>query len=130
MTSLEVVLVAVFGGAGAVCRTLLSLRLNPDLSQAPALPWGTILANLLGCLLLGLLAGLTAASPRIPPALRLPLMSGFLGGFTTFSTFSIEALRLAQQGAWGLAAADVVLQVGGGLLAAALGLLLAHALTP
>ena len=118
-------LIGALGAAGAISRALLSAWLNPG---TLALPWGTVAANLLGCLLLGLLAGLTATSARIPPALRVALMTGFLGSFTTFSTFSVEALRLAQQGAWGLAALDVGVQVGGGLLAAGVGLALGQLL--
>lgn len=86
------------------------------------MPWGTIAANLAGCFVLGLLAGLTATSPRIPEWLRVPLMTGFLGSFTTFSTFSVETIRLIEVGALGTAAASLLLQVLGGLLLAAVGL--------
>lgn len=87
------------------------------------MPWGTIAANLAGCFLLGFLAGLTATSPRVPEPLRAPLMTGFLGSFTTFSTFSVETVRLVEAGALGTAAASLLLQVLAGLLLAALGLL-------
>lgn len=72
-------------------------------------PWGTLLVNLLGCLLFGLLAGL--AEQRIPLSeeTRLFLMVGFLGAFTTFSTFAFHSGLFAHEGQWGWAIANILL---------------------
>ena len=88
--------------AGAVLRWVLGIALNPLL---PTLPLGTLAANLAGGLLMGLAMGLFAHYEALPIAWRLALMTGFLGGLTTFSTFSGETvtLFLRQQYAWTLA---------------------------
>ncbi|WP_433087825.1 fluoride efflux transporter CrcB [Dactylosporangium sp. CA-052675] len=85
-------------------------------------PWGTLTVNVLGSLLLGLLAGLPANAP-----LTALLGTGFCGALTTYSTFSYETLRLAQTGARFYAAMNVLASVVAGLGAAAVGLLLAQA---
>lgn len=94
-------LLAVGGGAflGAVLRWLLGIMLNPIF---PTLPLGTLAANLLGGLLIGLAMGVFAQYEALPVALRLALVTGFLGGLTTFSTFSAEtvSLLLRQQYVW------------------------------
>ncbi len=87
-------------------------------------PWGTLTVNVAGSLLLGLLAGLPA-----DPALTALAGTGFCGALTTYSTFSYETLRLAQEGARFYAFANVVVGVVGGLGAAMTGLLLAAAIT-
>lgn len=87
--------------AGAVLRWALGLALNPIL---PALPLGTLAANLVGGLIMGLAMGLFAHYEALPIAWRLAVMTGFLGGLTTFSTFSGETvtLFLREQYAWTL----------------------------
>lgn len=87
--------------AGAVLRWVLGLALNPIL---PALPLGTLAANLAGGLVMGLAMGLFAHYEALPIAWRLAIMTGFLGGLTTFSTFSGETvtLFLREQYAWTL----------------------------
>ncbi len=87
--------------AGAVLRWVLGLALNPIL---PALPLGTLAANLVGGLVMGLAMGLFAHYEALPIAWRLAIMTGFLGGLTTFSTFSGETvtLFLREQYAWTL----------------------------
>ena len=84
---------------GAVMRWLLGIALNPVL---PALPLGTLAANLLGGLVMGLAMGLFGQFQSLSPELRLFVTTGFLGGLTTFSTFSAETvtLMLRQQYAW------------------------------
>lgn len=74
-----------------------------------AFPWDTLTVNALGSLLVGYLAALTAGDGRLPlsPQQRLFVMGGFCGGFTTFSVFSLESLELIQDGAWGLALANM-----------------------
>lgn len=81
-------------------------------------PLGTLAVNVLGCLLIGLLAGLAEYRQALDPGQRAFLIVGLLGGFTTFSAFAFETLSLAQEGALGRAMLNVVLQVVVGLTAA------------
>jgi CrcB protein len=80
---------------GAWCRWLLGLRLN---GLQASLPIGTLAANLLGGYLIGLLVALFQSYPHLPDVWRLFLITGLLGGLTTFSTFSAEAMLLMQRG--------------------------------
>ncbi len=85
-----------------------------------AFPWGTLAVNLLGCLLVGVLGALLAPPGRMhdTQSLRVFLVVGVLGGFTTFSAFALDALLLMERGAVGAAAAYVLASVLGCLLAA------------
>jgi CrcB protein len=74
-------------------------------------PLGTLLVNVLGCLLIGLLAGLAEARDLFSHEMRLFLFVGLLGGFTTFSTFGLESFELLRAGNWGMALANVSAQV-------------------
>lgn len=96
---LWLVMLAVGTGAGfgAVCRWALSYWLNP---LAGWMPWGTLAANAAGGLLIGVALAWTSANPELPPAVRLFVITGFLGGLTTFSTFSAEAFSLLVSGAF------------------------------
>jgi CrcB protein len=85
-------------------------------------PWGTLAVNVIGSLLLGFLVGLPTG-----PAVTALVGTGFCGALTTYSTFSYETLRLAQDGARLYAAANIVASVGAGLGAAYCGLLIAQA---
>ena len=97
---------AIAAGAslGALLRWLLAGRFNP---LFPALPLGTLAANLLGGYLIGIAVALFAQLPELSPQVRLFVITGFLGGLTTFSTFSAEVVTQLQQGhtAWALATA-------------------------
>jgi fluoride exporter len=77
-------------------------------------PWGTIAVNVVGSTLIGLLAALVGPDGRLllSPDLRQSLMLGVLGGFTTFSSFSLQTLALIQDDEWLFAAGNVVLSVG------------------
>ena len=88
----------------------------------PAFPWGTLAVNLLGSFLLGALMQVALSTTWISPTLRLTLATGVMGGFTTYSSFNYETLRLAQSGAWLLAAVNLSATVVGCLLAGLLGL--------
>ena len=113
------VLAAVGGAVGALARWGIASALP---SSPGGWPWATLLVNLTGCLLLGALLGvLVLRSPRA--AWPRPLMgTGVLGGYTTYSTFAVDVVRLVDDGAAGLAAGYVVASVAGGVTAAAAGL--------
>ena len=117
--------VAVFVGAGlgALLRWWLGMRLNPVF---PAVPLGTLAANLLGGLLVGVAIAWLDRHPVLPPEVRLLLVTGFLGGLTTFSTFSAEVVGLLGRGEylWGAAAATA--HLAGSLVLTALGVVLVH----
>ena len=89
----DFVLVGIGSGLGGICRYLLSL-LMPLANNS--FPWGTFTANIVGCLLIGVLWGVTSRLESLSPTFSLVLMVGFCGGFTTFSTFSKESLALLQ----------------------------------
>jgi len=93
-------------------------------------PWATVLVNLTGCLALGLLAATLFARHPAHPWLRPFLGTGVLGGYTTFSTFGVDAVRLTDAGAALTAAGYVAVSVVGGVLAAAAGVALGRALLP
>lgn len=108
---------------GAALGALLRWALAAGLNQAfPSLPPGTLLANLLGGYLVGLAVALLAQQPQLPPEWRLFVITGFLGGLTTFSTFSAEVVAALQQGRLGWAAATVGSHVLGSLALTLLGL--------
>jgi CrcB protein len=86
-------------------------------------PWATFAVNMLGCLLIGLLGGMVMRHPNVPSWLPLLLMTGFCGGFTTFSTFSKESLALLTAGSYLTFLLYVVGSVGLGLAAVVLGYL-------
>ncbi|GAB2728558.1 fluoride efflux transporter CrcB [Streptomyces bullii] len=88
-------------------------------------PWGTFTVNVVGCLVLGLLTG-AAAAGAASSHLRLLIGTGLCGALTTYSTFTYETLRLAETGARGYAAANVVASVAGGVGAAFAGFALAR----
>jgi fluoride exporter len=116
---------AVGSGAalGAWLRWALGVWLNP---LVPALPLGTLSANLLGGFIIGGVLG--AADPLgFSSVLRLLLVTGFLGGLTTFSTFSAETTTLLLQGRWGWALAEIALHVLGSLGMTSGGVLLMRA---
>lgn len=89
----------------------------------PGFPWGTLGVNLIGGLLMGVLAGLLARSvPESGETARVLVGVGVLGGFTTFSAFSLDTVLLFERGDWGLAFAYILASVIGAILALAVGL--------
>ncbi|HEX5820879.1 MAG TPA: fluoride efflux transporter CrcB [Solirubrobacterales bacterium] len=119
-------LVAIFGAAGAVSRYWVDGRIS-DLTHGQ-FPWGTFVINVVGAFALGLLVALTTERLLLSPNWRVALGIGFLGSFTTFSTYAYESVKLAEDGAIGLALVNSVGMVALGLLAAALGLALGRTL--
>jgi len=104
---------------GALSRWGLSVGMN---HLFPALPPGTLVANLVGGYLIGLAVALFAQWPSIAPEWRLFVITGFLGGLTTFSTFSAEVVAALQQGRLGWAVTTVAAHVVGSLALTLLGL--------
>ncbi|HET6633105.1 MAG TPA: fluoride efflux transporter CrcB [Rhodanobacteraceae bacterium] len=111
---------------GAWLRWGLGLWLNP---LFPTLPLGTLAANLLGGLLIGLVLGAFTHFQALAPELRLAVVTGFLGALTTFSTFSAEATTLLLRQQYGWFAGQLVLHVAGSLLMTLAGLGLIRVLT-
>jgi len=114
-----IALVFAGAGAGGVVRYLLSVVLNPLLATVPL---GTLAANVLGCGAAGALLGLFMMRPGLDPMMRPLLITGFLGGLTTFSTFALEVLEMLESGRPMLAGGTIALHVGASLIAAILGL--------
>lgn len=112
---------AVGGAAGTLIRYWLNLLMTAWFGEA--LPWGTILINISGSLLIGMLASLTEPGGRwmVPPDIRLFLMVGLCGGYTTFSSFSLQTLTLLQIGEPLRAAVNIFGSVALGLFAVWIG---------
>ena len=100
-------------------RWVLSIRLNP---VWPALPLGTLASNLVGGYVIGVFVGWLGHHPEYPPQLRLFLVTGLMGGLTTFSTFSAEVVTHLQEGRVLPALLVVVTHVTGSLVLTALGI--------
>lgn len=100
--ALSIVAIAIGAAAGALLRWYLADRLN---ALFPQLPPGTLAANLIGAYLIGIALAVFLSFPDLPPVWRLLTVTGFLGGLTTFSTFSAEVVTalLDARWAWGLA---------------------------
>lgn len=128
MTWEKFLFVTLGGGLGSLCRYSLSEALRLWLGHP--FPWGTFTVNLAGCFAIGLLSGLGDHRPAFSPEARALLIAGFLGGFTTFSSFAYETVHLSRTGEVPMAVANVLLQVLLGLLAAWGGRLLAEGLWP
>ena len=114
-----IIAISVGASAGAVLRWLLGLALN---AVFPTIPLGTLAANLIGGYLIGLAMAVFTTLPGLAPEWRLLVITGFLGGLTTFSTFSAEVTVLLQQGRYLWAGAAISVHVAGSLLMTMLGL--------
>lgn len=97
MTLLVFLAVAVAGGVGAAVRLLLDEAIS--IGGRSDVPWATVIINVSGSFLLGFLTGLTVGQ-LVPESWHLVIGSGFLGGYTTFSTASFETVRLLQERRW------------------------------
>lgn len=104
---------------GAVLRWLLGTKLN---SLFPAIPPGTVAANLIGGYIIGVAIAYFAQAPEIAPEWRLLIVTGFCGGLTTFSTFSAEVVSLLQQGRLSWAMGAIAVHVTGSLVMTLAGL--------
>ena len=117
--------VGIAGALGALARYGLGSLVN---ERFPNFPWGTLLINVSGSLALGFLFVTLTERSLMSASTRTILTIGFLGAYTTFSTFSLETVRLFEDGAFLAAGANVVLNVVLGLSAAAAGVGLARAI--
>jgi CrcB protein len=95
---------------------------------AGTFPWGTLVVNLSGSFALGLLATLAIERSVLPAEIRGPLLIGFLGAYSTFSTLTLETLRLAETGTWLAVATNLGLSVGLGMVAVVAGVVLGRAI--
>lgn len=100
------------GGTGSVLRWFLGMRLNP---LHHAIPIGTLTANLAGAFIIGMGLAWFNRMTHIDPLWKLLITTGFCGGLTTFSTFSLEVVYLMQDGRFGWALANMLLNLAGSL---------------
>ncbi len=121
----KLLLVAGGGAMGALCRYLVGLAALSKLGEG--FPWSTFIVNVVGSFLMGVLVGLGMNSSQ---RAFLAFGVGFLGSFTTFSAFSVETLKHAEQGQWGVFGANVIANVTICLIAATIGIALARMLRP
>ncbi|MDR2677835.1 MAG: fluoride efflux transporter CrcB [Zoogloeaceae bacterium] len=119
MNYLHFAAVGLGAALGAWSRWLLGLLLNPLVRE---IPLGTLAANLSGCYLVGIALGVFHLHAEIPLALKLFVITGFLGGLTTFSTFSAETTERLLSGQTGMTVLMIVLHLLGSLLLTILGL--------
>ena len=117
--------IALAGAAGALARWGLNSWFGPRFAS---FPWGTLLINVTGSFVIGVLFAVLVERGVGSETLRLALMTGFLGAYTTFSAFSLETLRLVEQGAARAAVANVFLSVSLGLVAVWLGVVTGRAM--
>ena len=113
----SILFVALGGSIGAVLRYVIA-HFTQSMASTP-FPVGTLTVNILGCALIGLLAAfLLGSNPQHKEVLRLLLMIGILGGFTTFSSFALDALKMFQDGKLGFAMLYILLSNVLGIIAA------------
>ncbi len=120
MTYLWIALGSAIGGMGRYwCNSLVTARLGPEF------PWGTLLVNVAGSLIIGIVAALSSSidRPWPGPEARAFIMVGFCGGYTTFSAFSLQTLDLLNNGEWVRAGGNVLLSVALCLIAVWIGYL-------
>ncbi len=122
----ELTLVAVAGAVGTLARYGLSNWVQKVGGEK--FPWSTLVVNLLGCLLFGLVFALAEERQLISARLRLVLLTGFMGAFTTFSTYGFETAALLRSEQWGIALANIAAQNVLGIGAVFLGMSLGRAL--
>ena len=123
---IQALLVAFGGAIGSVLRYYVgqwALRL-----MGPAFPWGTLAVNVVGCFVIGVFAELIARKFNASTELRLLLITGFLGGFTTFSAFSLDAISLFERGETVAGGIYIAASVGFSMAAVIAGLAVMRAL--
>ena len=126
MNFAAVLAVGVGAAVGAWLRWALGIVLN---TLVPMLPLGTLASNLIGGYLIGIAVEYFAQNAGVSPEMRLLIITGFLGGLTTFSTFSAEAVTLLMRAHYGWAALLIVSHLAGSIFATILGMLTMKAFT-
>jgi CrcB protein len=122
-----IVSISVGAALGALLRWQLGVRLN---AAMPGMPSGTLMANIIGGYIIGLATAYFSQTSAIAPEWRLFIITGFCGGLTTFSTFSVEVVSQLQEGRtlWGVS--TIMVHLGGSLLSTAAGLVTWHVFEP
>lgn len=121
---MRLVLIAVFGAIGTLARY--GLQGAVQIKTGSTFPYGTLLINLTGCFLLGLIGQITLNRMIVPPEWRVAIAVGFFGGYTTFSSFGWETAKMFEAGEWLWATAYVAASVVLGLLLSVAGIRLAN----
>lgn len=116
----QILLIGIGGGLGAIIRYQLTHLVQNPLHEGK-FPVGTLMVNLIGCFVIGVLSSIGDRTPWLGADSRLLLMTGILGGFTTFSAFGLETIQLLKRGEGSLAITYVLLSVLFGLLFVLLG---------
>ena len=117
---MDLVLVGIGGFMGAIARRVIDLWVSDR--SGSAFPLGTLVVNLSGAFVLGLLFAWAVERDVLPREIRGPVMIGFIGAYTTFSTWMLESMRLFEDGAWQLALLNLTVPVVLGVVAVAGGL--------
>lgn len=123
---LQVAYIGLFGALGCLSRYFVSGWVLTLAGRV--LPYGTLAVNVLGSFLLGFVMEGSLRSTLLSPEVRVGITTGFMGGFTTFSTFSYETVRLIEEGSYLHAGANILLNIIVCLVCAALGIYLARQL--
>jgi fluoride exporter len=121
---LRLALIAIFGAVGTLLRY--GIQGFMQVSTGSTFPWGTLLINLTGCFLLGLIGQMTLNRMMISPDWRVAITVGFFGGYTTFSSFGWETAKMLEGGEWLPATGYVTASVVIGLLLSVAGIRLAN----
>lgn len=119
-------LIGLGGFAGAVARYLLDARVAT--ATGGGFPWGTLAINVSGSFAIGLLFALITERAALPAEWRAPLMIGFLGSYTTFSTLTLESWRMIEDGAWLAAGGNLLGSLALGVIAVIGGVALGRAI--
>ena len=120
----SIVAIGLAGLAGTLCRYWISYAI--DSRSGPTFPFGTVAVNLMGCFLIGFLFYSFAERFTVHTAVRSAVFVGFLGGFTTFSSFGIQTFSLIENGQIVLAVVNMLVSNAGGLLCVWAGALLSR----
>ncbi len=120
---MNIILVGMGGFVGAVSRYLLGLGVNA-IVPASKFPFGVMAANIIGSFMIGVLWGISEGNPIFKDKYALFLIVGVLGGFTTFSSFSLDNLKLLSEGMFLYAIMNIIISVSAGLFFTWLGFLL------